>query len=168
MDPSASAKYRARPIHVVEATPYRVVVIDHDRIVDPSVLGDSTNGVDASLEREFRRVHSDHNQSLVFVLIGPLADVKVVRQLFRLNWQHLVPKRLRLRRPQRQQAHPPRSRNSSISCVCANATDWVHASQRRRTLRNTAGPRYACPCTLWDVCTQSEQGGNPCQSKNLS
>ena len=51
------------------------VVIDRDRIVDPHVLHGPADVVEVFLERELRRVHADHHQSLILVLLGPRADV---------------------------------------------------------------------------------------------
>src|SRR5438309_5831659 len=64
-----------RPILVLESTPYRMVVIDRDRIIDPHVLRGSANVIDVFLEFELRRVHADHHQSLIPVFLGPRADI---------------------------------------------------------------------------------------------
>ena len=64
-----------RPILVLESTPYRIVVIDRDRIVDLHVLRGSANVIDVFLEFELRRVHADHHQSLILVFLGPRADI---------------------------------------------------------------------------------------------
>src|SRR5829696_507016 len=64
-----------RPITVVESTPYRIVVIDRDRIINPHVLRGSANVIDVFLKCELRRMHADHNQSLILVFLGPRADI---------------------------------------------------------------------------------------------
>src|SRR5829696_6502719 len=64
-----------RPIPVVESTPYRIVVIDRDRIIDPHVLRGSANVIDVSLKGELRRVHADNHQPLILVFLGPRADI---------------------------------------------------------------------------------------------
>src|SRR6266498_5484404 len=63
------------PIVVVESTPYRIFVIDSDRIIDPHVFRGSANVIDVFLKFELRRVHADHRQSLILVLLGPRADI---------------------------------------------------------------------------------------------
>ena len=64
-----------RPVLVLERAPYRVVVVDRDRIIDPHGLRGSSNIIDVSLECELRRVHADHHQSLILVFLGPRADI---------------------------------------------------------------------------------------------
>src|SRR5437870_11642589 len=64
-----------RPIFVLERTPYRIVVIDRDRITDLHVLGGSANVIDVFLECELRTVHTDHHQTLILVFLGPRADI---------------------------------------------------------------------------------------------
>src|SRR5882672_9700700 len=64
-----------RPILVPESTPYRMVAIDRDRIIDPHVLRGSANVIDVSLELELRRMHADHHQPLIPVFLGPRADI---------------------------------------------------------------------------------------------
>jgi hypothetical protein len=56
-----------RPVSVVEGPPDRVVVIDGDRVVDPSLLDRLTHQVDLVLEGELRRVDSDHDQPILSV-----------------------------------------------------------------------------------------------------
>src|SRR5437870_9366143 len=60
-----------RPIFVVESTPYRIIAIDRDWIVDPHVLRCPANVIDVFLECELRRVHTDHHQTLLLVFLGP-------------------------------------------------------------------------------------------------
>ena len=64
-----------RPKVVLERTPYRMVVIDRDRIIDPHVFRGSANVIDVFLKGELRRVHADHHQSLILVFLGPRADI---------------------------------------------------------------------------------------------
>src|SRR4051794_37959744 len=56
---------------IVGSTPVRapdpVVVVDRDRVVDPSLLGRLPHAVDLVLEGELRRVDSDHDQP-----VGPV------------------------------------------------------------------------------------------------
>ena len=64
-----------RPILVVEGPPYRIVVIDRDRIIDSHLLRGSAHVLDVFLKCELRRVHADHDESLILVFLGPGADV---------------------------------------------------------------------------------------------
>src|SRR6266536_1014693 len=64
-----------RPIVVVESMPYRMVVVDRDRIIDSHVLRGSANVTDVLLKCELRRVHADHYQSVILVFLGPRADI---------------------------------------------------------------------------------------------
>src|SRR5262249_49627545 len=64
-----------RPILVVEGPPDRIVVVDGDVIADLEVDDRLLHVVDALLEGEFGRVHADHDQALILVLLGPGADV---------------------------------------------------------------------------------------------
>jgi hypothetical protein len=63
------------PVVVVEGGPYRVVVVDRDRVVDPHLLQGPADVVRVVLERELGCVHADHHQPLTGVLRGPGADV---------------------------------------------------------------------------------------------
>ena len=64
-----------RPILIVEGAPDRVVVVDRDGIGDLQIGDRLLHVVDALLEGEFGRVHADHDEALVLVLLGPGADV---------------------------------------------------------------------------------------------
>jgi hypothetical protein len=64
-----------RPISVVESTPYRIVAIDCNRIIDPHVLRGSTNVIEVSLKGKLGGVHADDHQALILVLLGPRSDV---------------------------------------------------------------------------------------------
>ena len=64
-----------RPIGVLERTPYRMIAIDRDRILDPQVRHGSAHILDLFFKGELRRVHADHDQSLLRVFLGPRADI---------------------------------------------------------------------------------------------
>src|SRR6478752_7847387 len=63
------------PIVVVEASPYRVLVIDRNRILDPHVIHGLTYVLDVVLEWEFGRMHANHYQALVTVFLRPCANI---------------------------------------------------------------------------------------------
>ena len=63
------------PIPVIESTPYRVVVINRDRVCDPQLLQGPADVTEVFLERELGRVHADQRQPSAPVLLGPRADV---------------------------------------------------------------------------------------------
>src|SRR5438045_9160289 len=63
------------PVLIPEGTPDRVIVIDHDRVLDPHLAHRTTNVVDGMFEREFWRVHADQDE-LLFVLLRPRSDVR--------------------------------------------------------------------------------------------
>src|SRR5204863_9151881 len=64
------------PVLVAESSPYRVVVIDRDRIIHPYVLHRSPPVLDVLFNCELRRVPADHDQSLILVLLAPRADIR--------------------------------------------------------------------------------------------
>src|SRR5262245_14550586 len=64
-----------RPIMVIESSPYSKIIVNRDRIVDLHLFCGSTDIVDVSLERELRRVHADHYQSLILIFLGPGANI---------------------------------------------------------------------------------------------
>src|SRR6266478_2523914 len=66
---------KGRPIFVVEGTPYRMVAVDRDGVVDPHVLRRLANVIGVFLEFELGRMHAYHHQSLGLVLLGPRADI---------------------------------------------------------------------------------------------
>ena len=61
------------PVLVLERAPDRVVVVDHDRILDPHLLHGAAHVVDVLFERELGCVHADHDEPLP-VLLRPRAD----------------------------------------------------------------------------------------------
>src|SRR5690349_11863740 len=64
------------PIVVAEGFPYRVVAVDRDGILDTEHLERRPDVVDVLLEREFGRMHADHHQPLILVLLGPRANIR--------------------------------------------------------------------------------------------
>lgn len=66
---------KGRPGLVIECAPNRIVVIDRDREAHVHVLCSPANVVDVFLECELRCMHANHNQPLVFIFVGPSADV---------------------------------------------------------------------------------------------
>ena len=65
-----------RPVLVVESAPDAEVAVDRDRKRDPVGVRRPVDVRRALLELEFRRVHADHDESGVLVLLGPGADVR--------------------------------------------------------------------------------------------
>ena len=70
---------QGRPKVILERTPYRMVVIDRDGIVDPHVFHGSTNVISVFLKVEFRCVHADHRQSLDPGISPPMRGHREVR-----------------------------------------------------------------------------------------
>jgi hypothetical protein len=65
-----------RPVVVVEGAPDRVVVVDRDRVVDPSLRRRQPHTVELVLEGELRGVDADDDQPVGSVGLGPGADVR--------------------------------------------------------------------------------------------
>src|SRR5579864_6194537 len=63
------------PVVIVEGTPYRVVVVDRDRVADPHAFHGAADVIHVLLEPELGRVNPDDHQSVVGVFPGPGADV---------------------------------------------------------------------------------------------
>jgi hypothetical protein len=63
------------PVVVGEGTPDRIVVVDHDRVVDPQVPDGSADVVQVVLEVELGRVHANDHESVLLVPLGPGADI---------------------------------------------------------------------------------------------
>src|SRR4051812_26578293 len=66
---------QGRPIFVVEGAPYRMVAIDRDRISHSHVLHRPADMVNVFLESKLGRVHANHHQSLILVLLSPCAHI---------------------------------------------------------------------------------------------
>jgi hypothetical protein len=62
--PFGVPEIEARPVVIVESTPYRTVVVDRDRVIDPHLPHGPADVLDISLERELGRMHADDHQSL--------------------------------------------------------------------------------------------------------
>src|SRR4051812_24332741 len=67
---------QSRPIPVMEGLPYRMLIIDGDRVIDAHLSHGPANVVDVLLKSELRRMDADHHQSLVLVFLGPGADIR--------------------------------------------------------------------------------------------
>ncbi len=65
-----------RPVLIEEGAPDRVIAVDRDRIADLEVGDGGAHVLAALLEREFGRVHADHDQPLVAVFLSPGAHVR--------------------------------------------------------------------------------------------
>src|SRR5262249_49921079 len=63
------------PIFIAEGAPDRIVAVDRHRVVDSDALRESTDVVDVLFELELGRVHADHDQTLILVLVRPCAQV---------------------------------------------------------------------------------------------
>jgi hypothetical protein len=59
------------PVVVVEGTPYRIVVVGGDRVVDLQLLDGPADVTGIVLERELGCVDADHHESLAGVFPGP-------------------------------------------------------------------------------------------------
>jgi hypothetical protein len=68
-------KVKRRPVGVFERSPDGVVVVEHDRIVDPHLPQGGTNVLDIMLERELRRVNVD-DVDVLSISLGPRAHVR--------------------------------------------------------------------------------------------
>src|SRR6266404_519222 len=64
-----------RPVLVIESTPYSVVTVDRDRVIDPHPLHRLANPLDVFLDIKFRRVHADHHQASILVPLGPRSNI---------------------------------------------------------------------------------------------
>src|SRR6267143_4420636 len=64
-----------RPVLVVERTPYPVVTVDRDRVIDPHLLHRLANPLNVFLDSKFRRVHADHHQPSILVPFGPRSNI---------------------------------------------------------------------------------------------
>src|SRR5215813_5649577 len=68
-------KVESWPILVLECAPYRKIVVDRDRIRQSHALHGTANVIDVPFEWELRCVHADHDQSKIFVLFRPGANI---------------------------------------------------------------------------------------------
>src|SRR5262249_24179524 len=64
-----------RPVLIPERAPDPVLAVDGDRIADAHRLYGVAYRVDFAFERKLRRVHAEHYQALVLVLLAPRTDV---------------------------------------------------------------------------------------------
>src|SRR2546430_4910584 len=67
---------KCRPVCIVESAPDRVVAVDRNWIIDAHLFRGTPNVVDVLFKRELRRVHTDHDESLIFVFLAPRAEVR--------------------------------------------------------------------------------------------
>src|SRR2546421_1452253 len=63
------------PVLVIESTPYPVVTVDRDRVIDSHLICRLANALDVLLDVKFRRVHADHHQPSILVPLGPRSNV---------------------------------------------------------------------------------------------
>ena len=70
---------QSRPILVIERPPDRVVVVDHNRILDAHLLHGTAHVVDVVFERELGCVHADDDKPLA-VLLRPGANIRKLAQ----------------------------------------------------------------------------------------
>ena len=61
---------------VVECAPDPEVIVDRDGISHAELAERGADIVDLLLEGEFRRMHADHDQPLIAVLVGPCANMR--------------------------------------------------------------------------------------------
>ena len=69
-------KIKRRPILVVKATPYRVIVVDRDRISDHACPSLPSERCLCFSQRRTRRMDADDDQPLVFIFLSPRADIR--------------------------------------------------------------------------------------------
>jgi hypothetical protein len=63
------------PIFVVEGSPDGIVAVDGNRISDLKIGDRGLHIADLALERKFRRVHPDHDQSVILLFLCPCFDI---------------------------------------------------------------------------------------------
>ena len=73
--PLGVGEVQGGPVVVGEGTPYRVVVVGRDRVVDPQVAHGAAHVGEVVLEAELGGVHPDHDEPVTGVLPGPGAQV---------------------------------------------------------------------------------------------
>src|SRR6266508_2963017 len=87
--PAGVGEVDGRPVVIVESTPYRIVIVDRDRVTDPHLPHGPADVLDVSLERELGCVHADDHQSLAGVFPGPCAyRCKLPQQLHAGTTRH--------------------------------------------------------------------------------
>src|SRR5262249_17026662 len=64
------------PVLIGEGAPDCIVVVYRNRVSDAQVVHRTANVVDILLEREFRRVHTNYDQSVVPIFVRPCAQVR--------------------------------------------------------------------------------------------
>jgi len=60
-----------RPVPVAKGIPDHVVVVDHDRIIDPKVRDGSADVVLVAFDVELGRVDAEYHQPVALVLLSP-------------------------------------------------------------------------------------------------
>src|ERR1039458_872295 len=73
--PPCIDEIESRPNLIVESAPYRMIVVDRNRIIDLHGIDRPADVIDVLLERELRSLHTDYHQSLSLVLFGPCTNV---------------------------------------------------------------------------------------------
>ena len=74
--PVAIDEVDGRPVVVVERTPDREVVVDHDRVLDAEFADRVAHVVEVVLEAELGRVRADDDEPAVAIPLGPRPDVR--------------------------------------------------------------------------------------------
>ena len=69
-----------RPVIIIEGAPDRVVIVDGDGIIDVQIGDRLLHIGDHLLEGEFRRMHADHDQTLVAILFRPGPHIRQAAQ----------------------------------------------------------------------------------------
>src|SRR4030095_7898329 len=67
---------RGRPVLISEGAPGAVLIVLRHRIMDAQALDGGLDIRALLLEGEFGRVHADHDEALVLVLLVPFGDVR--------------------------------------------------------------------------------------------
>src|SRR5829696_5515229 len=83
MMPKASLRIdeiQRRPITVLESPPYDMLIVHCDRITDVHFLQGPAHVAHILFKGELRRMDADHYQPLIFVLVGPGADIRKLPQ----------------------------------------------------------------------------------------
>src|SRR3954469_452971 len=67
---------QCRPISILEGPPYVMLIVHCNWVIDPHLLYGPANVVDVLFKRELWRMDADHHKSLIFVFLGPGADIR--------------------------------------------------------------------------------------------